>query len=58
MLSQDQWGAIRTLHERGVGKTHLAVGLGLKAIAAGYRVLFTSATALIATVAKARGPMA
>lgn len=37
----------------GVGKTHLAVGLGLKAIAAQYRVLFTSATALIATLAKA-----
>lgn len=37
----------------GVGKTHLAVGLGLKAIERGYRVLFTTATALIATLAKA-----
>ncbi len=37
----------------GVGKTHLAVALGLKAIETGYRVLFTSATALIATLAKA-----
>jgi DNA replication protein DnaC len=37
----------------GVGKTHLAVGLGLKAIQHGYRVLFTTAAALIATLAKA-----
>jgi DNA replication protein DnaC len=37
----------------GVGKTHVAVALGLKAIAAGYRVLFASATALIATLARA-----
>jgi len=37
----------------GVGKTHLAVGLGLKAIEAGYRVLFTTAAAMIATLAKA-----
>jgi DNA replication protein DnaC len=37
----------------GVGKTHLAVALALKAIAAGYRVLFTAATALIAALAKA-----
>jgi len=37
----------------GVGKTHLAVALGLKAIACGYRVLFSSATALIASLAKA-----
>ena len=39
----------------GVGKTHLAVALGLKAIAAGYRVLFTSATALLAALTKAHG---
>ena len=32
----------------GVGKTHLAVGLGLKAIEHGYRVLFTTAAAMIA----------
>jgi DNA replication protein DnaC len=37
----------------GVGKTHLAVGLGLKAIQHGYRVLFTSAAAVIATLSKA-----
>jgi DNA replication protein DnaC len=37
----------------GVGKTHLAVGLGLKAIAGGYRVLFTTAAAMIATLTKA-----
>lgn len=39
----------------GVGKTHLAVSLGLKAIEAGYRVLFTSAAQLIATLTKALG---
>lgn len=37
----------------GVGKTHLAVGLGLKAIGLGYRVLFTTAAALITTLTKA-----
>ena len=37
----------------GVGKTHLAVGLGLKAIECGYRVLFTTAAAMIATLTKA-----
>jgi DNA replication protein DnaC len=37
----------------GVGKTHLAVALGLKAIAAGYRVLFTTAANLIATLTRA-----
>ena len=37
----------------GVGKTHLAVGLGLKAIERGYRVLFTTAAGMIATLAKA-----
>jgi DNA replication protein DnaC len=37
----------------GVGKTHLAVSLGLKAIEAGYRVLFTSAANLIAMLTKA-----
>lgn len=31
----------------GVGKTHLAVGIALKAIEAGYKVLFTSALGLI-----------
>ena len=36
----------------GVGKTHLAVGLGVKAIQHGYRVLFTTATAMLATLTK------
>jgi DNA replication protein DnaC len=31
----------------GVGKTHLATGLGLKAIVAGYKVLFTTALSLV-----------
>ena len=39
----------------GVGKTHLAVGLGIKAIETGYRVLFTTAAAMIATLTKAAG---
>jgi len=38
----------------GVGKTHLSVALGLKAIEAGYRVLFTTAANLIATLTKAQ----
>jgi DNA replication protein DnaC len=37
----------------GVGKTRLAVSLGLKAIAAGYRVLFTTAATLIEKLTKA-----
>ena len=37
----------------GVGKTHLAVGLGLKAIEHGYRVLFTTAAVLIAALTRA-----
>jgi DNA replication protein DnaC len=37
----------------GVGKTHLSVALGLKAIEAGYRVLFTTAAAMIASLTKA-----
>ncbi len=39
----------------GVGKTHLAVALGLKAIEAGYRVLFVTAANLIAALTKAHG---
>lgn len=39
----------------GVGKTHLAVGLGLKAIEHGYRVLFTTAAAMIAQLTRALG---
>ena len=37
----------------GVGKTHLAVSLGIKAIENGYRVLFTTAANLIAVLTKA-----
>ena len=37
----------------GVGKSHLAIGLGLKAIVQGYRVLFTTAAAMIATLTRA-----
>lgn len=37
----------------GVGKTHLAVGLGLKAIEHGYRVLFTTTAQMMATLTKA-----
>lgn len=37
----------------GVGKSHLAVGLGLKAIGCGYRVLFTTAAAMIGAFSKA-----
>jgi DNA replication protein DnaC len=37
----------------GVGKTHLAVGVGLKACAAGYRTQFVTAAGLIATLQRA-----
>ena len=37
----------------GVGKTHLAIALGRAAVEAGHSVLFVSATALIASLAKA-----
>ena len=37
----------------GVGKTHLAVAVGRGAILAGYTVLFTTAAALVANLAKA-----
>jgi DNA replication protein DnaC len=37
----------------GVGKAHLAVGLGLKAIEHGYRVLFATAASLITALTKA-----
>jgi DNA replication protein DnaC len=38
----------------GVGKTHLAVALGVKACSAGYRTLFVSAATLLATLSKAQ----
>jgi DNA replication protein DnaC len=37
----------------GTGKTHWAIGLGLKAVQQGHRTLFTSALSLIATLTKA-----
>lgn len=37
----------------GVGKPHLAVGLGLKAIESGYRVLFATDAGMIGTLTKA-----
>lgn len=36
----------------GVGKTHLAIGLGLKAIATRYRVYFTTATGMVSSLLK------
>jgi len=37
----------------GVGKTHLAIALGIEAVRAGFRVLFANASALIERLAKA-----
>ena len=51
----DFWGFEPRLGPPGVGKTHLAVGLGLKAIEHGYRVLFTTAAAMLTTLTKALG---
>jgi DNA replication protein DnaC len=45
--------AVLLLGPPGVGKTHLAVGIGRAAITAGYTVLFTTATTLIAQLVKA-----
>ena len=41
------------LVDRGLPTTHLAVGFGLKAIERGYRVLFTTAAAMLTTLTKA-----
>jgi DNA replication protein DnaC len=45
--------AVLLLGPPGVGKTHLSVAIGRAAIIAGYSVLFTSASALIAHLVKA-----
>ena len=43
----------------GVGKTHLAIGIGLKAVEAGYKVLFSTALGLVETleVAELKGEL-
>jgi DNA replication protein DnaC len=49
----DQGENVIFLGPPGVGKTHLAVALGLKAAEAGYRVLCTTATDLVTSLARA-----
>jgi DNA replication protein DnaC len=45
--------AVLLLGPPGVGKTHLAIGLGRKAVERGHTVRFTTATALLSVLAKA-----
>jgi DNA replication protein DnaC len=45
--------AVLLLGPPGVGKTHLAIGLGRKVVERGHTVRFTTATALLSTLAKA-----
>ena len=56
-LASSRWVAlgetVLLLGPPGVGKTHLAIGLGRAAVGAGYSVLFCQATSLVAGLAKA-----
>ena len=46
--------AILMLGPPGVGKTHVAIGLGRKVVERGHTVRFTTATALLSTLSKAK----
>ena len=46
---------VELLRPPGVGKTHLAIGLGVQAIHAGYSGLFDAATGWVARLAAAHG---